>query len=714
LKTEKRRNLPALWVQTSLTLRVEEALSVMRFAVDIGGTFTDLIVEGDDGVLSLRKSPSTPGDPAQGVLDVLGLAAEDMGLSTPDLLARGESLIHGTTRAINAILTQTAARTAYLTTRGHRDVLVIREGGREKFNLHEEYPDPYIPRRLTFEITERIGSQGEVVVPLDEAQTIEVIHELSNLSIEAVAVCLLWSIENPQHELRIGELLDEYLPGIPYTLSHRLNPCMREYRRGSSAAIDASLKPIMSQYLRNLDRRLRAAGFTGRLLVITSGGGVMDLDDVAETPIQLINSGPAMAPVAGRYYGRADAGAETVLVADTGGTSYDVGLVRRGTIPFTRETWLGAEWTGHITGFPSIDVRSIGAGGGSIAWVDDGGLIHVGPRSAGAVPGPACYAKGGTEPTVTDAGVVLGYLDPEYFLGGAMRLDVRRAERAINAYVGRKLNLTAQDAASGIMQVVTEKMVQLIEELSINQGVDPRTAVLVGGGGAAGLNSVAIARRLGTPKVIIPETGAALSAFGGLLSPLSAEYSTTFMTSSEEFAYDGANRVLASLLQRCREFIEGPGANANDSTVHLAAEMRYPNQVWELEVPLRVTKFSGPDDVEQLRQDLHAAKQEIYGSSNPNAAAVIVTWRARVRCALRDREVGRLHSNGAQPSANSIRRVFFQQTGSIDSPVCRFETLRQGEQLVGPAIVESAVTTVVLDPGAVAERTPTGSLLITP
>lgn len=686
----------------------------MRFAIDVGGTFTDLIVEADDGQLWLRKSSTTPADPAQGVLDVLDAAAHDMGMGRRDLLARGEFLIHGTTRAINAILTGTTARTAFLTTRGHRDVLLIREGGREKFNLLEDFPDPYIPRRLTFEITERVGSQGEVIVPLDEPGTIETITKLADLDVEAVAVCLLWSIANDAHELRIGELLDQYLPGVPYTLSHQLNPCMREYRRGSSAAIDASLKPIMKDYLHSLDRRLREAGFDGRLLLITSGGGVMDLQHVAEAPIHLIKSGPAMAPVAGKYYGQNDAGTDTVVVADTGGTSYDVSLVRRGMIPSTRETWLGPEWTGHITGFPSIDVRSIGAGGGSIAWVDEGGLLHVGPESAGAVPGPACYGRGGTQPTTTDACLALGYIDPDYFLGGAMKLDVAQAEAAIDEHVGQKLNLTVQQAASAIMQVVTEKMVQLIEELSVNQGVDPRTAVLVGGGGAAGLNSVAIGRRLGTSRVIIPEAGAALSTFGALLSLLSAEYASTFITSSDEFDYEGANAVLESLIRQCHEFIDGPGGGAKDSMIELSAEMRYPTQVWELEVPLRVRSFSTAEEVEQVRQDLHAAKNEVYGSSDPSAPATIVTWRARVSCRLRDKEIGRLRSEPTRPSTNGHRSVYFPQVGLVDAPVRLFETLSLDEQLVGPVIIESPVTTVVVDPGATVERTAIGSLLIVP
>ena len=244
-----------------------------------------------------------------------------------------------------------------------------------------------------------------------------------------MAVCLLWSIVNPVHELRVGELLEQHLPGVPYTLSHALNPSLREYRRASSAAIDASLKPLMTRYLAALEERLRDAGLEGRLLVVTASGGVLDADTMAAAPIHSINSGPAMAPVAGRYYAEREAGATTAVIADTGGTSYDVSLVRRGRIPWTRETWLGRQYESDITGFPSVDVKSIGAGGGSIAWVDDGGLLHVGPESAGADPGPACYARGGVHPTVTDAALVLGYIDPGYFLGGAIALDVQAARQ---------------------------------------------------------------------------------------------------------------------------------------------------------------------------------------------------------------------------------------------------------------------------------------------
>jgi N-methylhydantoinase A len=383
---------------------------------------------------------------------------------------------------------------------------------------------------------------------------------------------------NPLHEDRVGQLLAEHLPEVPHTLSHVLNPILREYRRASSTSIDASLKPLMSRYLGGLSRRLREAGFRGRLLMLTSQGGVMDAEDLTQAPIHAVGSGPSMAPIAGRHFARLDVRADTAIVADTGGTTYDVSLVRRGSIPMTPETWLGQRYLGHILGFPSVDVRSIGAGGGSIAWVDEGGLLHVGPMSAGAVPGPASYAKGGARPTVTDAALVLGYIDPAYFLGGAMKLDVALAEEAVRRDVGGPLGLGLHEAAA-IVRVATENMVGAIEEITINQGIDPRGAVLVGGGGAAGLNSVAIARRLGCTKVVIPELGAALSAAGAIMSDLHAGYRALHYTVTDNFDVAGVNRTLAGLVARCGRFLEGPGTGAAEHAIDIVAEARYRHQI---------------------------------------------------------------------------------------------------------------------------------------
>jgi N-methylhydantoinase A len=673
----------------------------LRVAVDTGGTFTDLVV--DDGrTLHLFKSPTTPKDPVRGVLDVMDVAAERLGLDVAALLGQVELFVHATTHATNAVLTRRTARTALLTTAGHPDVLLFREGGRVRpFDFTRRYPDPYIPRALTFEVLERVGSSGEVVRPLDESAVVEVIAKLASRQIEAVAVCLLWSTMNSGHELRIGELLEQHLPDIPYTLSHLLNPTLREYRRAASAAIDASLKPLMTHYLATLEARLRDAGFAGRLLVVTASGGVLDAQTMARAPIHSINSGPSMAPVAGRYYARRDAGATTAVIADTGGTSYDVGLVRHERIPWTRESWLGRQYESELTGFPSVDVKSVGAGGGSIAWVDDGGLLRVGPLSAGADPGPACYARGGTQPTVTDAAVVLGYIDPDNFLGGAIPLDVQSARLAMENEVAAPLRLTAESAALAVLRLTTEHMVRAIEDITLARGVDPRDAVLVAGGGAAGINAVSIAQRLGCPRVVFPDLGAALSAVGALISDLTAEYGATGRARSDAFDLAGANTILAELMDRCRRFARGPGAGAVATHIELAAEARYPGQVWELEVPLRGTRFDGADDVAVLCTDFHNHHEDVFATCDRGSPIEVVGWRARVQCRLQPETVITASATeGAQQPDAARTACFAGLSGPIETTLRAFAAFAPGDELVGPAIVASPVTTIVIEPGA--------------
>jgi N-methylhydantoinase A len=686
----------------------------LRVAVDTGGTFTDLVLD-EGGTLRLFKSPTTPRDPIRGVLDVLSVAADSLGTDLAELLGRVELFVHGTTHATNAVLTYTTARTAFLTTKGHPDILLFREGGRVRpFDFTRRYPDPYIPRALTFEVPERVGSAGEIVTALDEAATANLIGRLAEREVEAVAVCLLWSTVNPVHELRVGELLEQNLPGVPYTLSHALNPSLREYRRAASAAIDASLKPLMTRYLASLEQRLRDAGLKGRLLVVTASGGVLDAETMAAAPIHSINSGPSMAPVAGRYYADREADATTAVIADTGGTSYDVGLVRHGRIPWTRESWLGRQYESDLTGFPSVDVKSIGAGGGSIAWVDEGGLLRVGPGSAGADPGPACYARGGVHPTVTDAAVVLGYIDPGYFLGGAIALDGHAARQAIERDIGAPLNLTAEDAAIAVLRLATEHMVRAIEDITLGRGIDPRDTVLVAGGGAAGINAVAIAKRLGCARVVLPDLGAALSAVGALISDLTAEYGATFRARSDAFDLVAATAALGELDDRCRRFAEGPGAGAVATRIEFAAEARYPGQVWELEVPLRGPRFETNADVAALAGDFHDHHMDVFATCDRNSPIEVIGWRARVQCQLDEttQVAAAAPSTGAARPAATRLAWFAGHPDPLETTVRSLHAIAVGEELAGPAIVESPVTTIVIEPGARAVGTTGGSLVV--
>lgn len=685
----------------------------LRLSVDIGGTFTDLVVE-EAGELRLFKSPTVPSDPVQGILDVLAMAAAADGVALAELLARVESFSHATTRGLNAVLTGNVARTAFLTTAGHPDVLLLREGGRQKpFDFTVPFPEPYIPRRLTFEVPGRIASDGSELEPVDLAAVAALCRRMRELGVEAVAVCLLWSTIEPAHELAVGEMLARELPGVPVTLSHRLNPSLREYRRASSAAIDASLKPLMSEYIDGLTSRLRAAGLDGRILMVTSVGGVMDAADAALAPIRTINSGPSMAPVAGRAYASAELGADAVIVADAGGTTYDVTLVRRGEIPSTRSAWVGDEGTGHMTGLPSIDVKSVGAGGGSIAWVDAGGLLHVGPQSAGSVPGPACYGRGGTAATVTDAALVLGYLDAASFSNGSMTLDIDAARAAVDRDVAGPLGLSTVAAAHAVLELTTEQMVRAIEEITLQQGIDPGRAVLVGGGGAAGINAVAVARRLGCERLVLPAVGSALAAAGALMSDLTAVYSATVPAITSAFETERVNAALAGLRERCLAFAERVGASRDDVSVTLFAEARYPQQIWELEVPLRAHAFDGDEAVARFAQDFHTTHTEILGISDDRSPVEVVSWGARARVPLRG-ESEMLTARAPRSAEASSREAYVHGRGVVDVPVRPLATIAAGEIVPGPVLLESPFTTIVVADDSTVELGPAGSLIITP
>lgn len=673
----------------------------MRLACDTGGTFTDLLVQDGEGFARMYKASTTPENPIDGVIAALELAAADHGEPLGRFLAAADTFIHGTTHAINAVVTGRTARTALLTTAGHPEVLVLREGGRkDPFEHAVDYPAPFVPRGLTFEITERIDSGGAIVTPLDEAAARATIEHLKELRIEAVACCLLWSISNPEHELRIGSLLDELLPGVPYTLSHAINPSLREYRRAISAALDASLKPTMTRYLGALRSRLADAGFTGRLLVQTSQGGMADAEALSRTPIHSLNSGPALAPVAGRDIARRSGVMGDVIVADTGGTTYDVSLVRGGRLPMTRETWIGPAYVGHMTGFPSVDVKSIGAGGGSIAWLDDAGLLRVGPASAGARPGPACFGRGGIEPTLTDAAVVLGYIDPEYFLGGSMPLSASAAENAIDR-LARPLGVSRQAAALAIHQVATENMVQAILDLTVRQGIDPLDTVLIGGGGAAGLNSDAIGRRLGCSSVIIPSVGAALSAAGGLLSDVKTEARQTFYCSTAAFPMDAVNDLLDRLLERCRSFARSSGVDPEACVVDVSVEARYPNQVWEIDVPLAHSRFADEADLEGVRTAFHGMHRDLFGFDDRDSEVEIVTWCATLHWNPRPSDAPLLLATDARHREIRSRLAWFEgHSEAMEVPVYGLGDLAEEALVRGPALVETPFTTVVIEPGS--------------
>lgn len=686
-----------------------------RISVDTGGTFTDVVVTDTAGRFTIGKALTDRSRAFASIAAGLEVAAEQLGLSAKDLLADTSMFLYGTTRGTNGIVERKIARTAFLTTEGFPDILLLKEGGKaEPHNLRMEYPDPYIPRRYTFEVRERINAEGGVETALDEATLRAMLKTFPGRGIEAVAVCLLWSIANPAHELRVGELIKEVLPGVPFTLSHQINPILREYRRASSTAIDASLKPLMQKYLSDLEADLRAAGYANDILVSTSFGGVMHLTDVVQRPIYLVKSGPAMAPIAGLSYVEAEGLPKDVIVCDAGGTTFDVSLVRDGRVEFSRDTWLGPQWTGDNLGMSSVAVHSIGAGGGSIAWVDSGGLLRVGPQSAGSEPGPACYGRGGQSPTVTDAAVVLGYFDPAHFLGGRMKLDELAARRVITP-IAEALGQSVERAAWAIVAVASENMIQAIKELTINEGIDPSESALIGGGGAGGLNIVPIAQELGCRTVLMPRTAGALSASGMQFSDIITEAGASKLTASDDFDFAGVNRALGDIDARLEEFASRLRARGfHNLEKQYFVEARYRFQVWELDVEVPSGKFEGQPMVDALVEEFHRVHDRVFAVTDVGNAVEFLNWRGRLIAKVNapTLEPGKVLAE-QQAQADRTRQCYFGD-GHLDTAVYLGKKLPAGARVEGPAIIEEDTSTLVVYPGAVAHVSPGGRYIVTP
>jgi N-methylhydantoinase A len=684
----------------------------IKVTCDVGGTFTDVVVSDAEGNVQIGKSLTTPHDLISGLLSAMGRAAEALGLDPQTLLGRTDLFVYSTTHATNAILQSRTARTALLCTEGFPDILVRREGGSmHPYDFSRSYPDPYIPRHLTFEIRERIGADGEIVVPLDLDLARSVIERLRRLEVEAVAIALLWSVANGEHEDRLASLCEELLPGVPVTRSYALNPVMREYRRASCAAIDASLKPLMQDHLKAIEAGLREAGLAGQLVAATSMGGVLPIEHLAHRPIYAAKSGPSLAPVAARLYAQAEFGASEAVVCDTGGTSFDVSLVRDGAPVFTRETWLGELFSGHHTGLASVDVRSIGAGGGSIAWIDSGGLLRVGPDSAGADPGPACYGTGGSRATVTDAACVLGYLDPGRFLGGAMRLDEHAATTVVGD-VGERLNLEPREAAAAILTVAGEHMVGAIREITINQGVDPREVVLVAGGGAAGLNIATIGAALNCGRILIPRTAGALSAVGGQYSEIVYESGASVYTDSAQFDFAALDSAFTAISDSLKEFELTLAAGVRELRRERFIEARYAHQVWTLEVPLGNRELASMEDVDQLVEDFHELHERIFAVRDPGQRVEILQCRGRLVARPFTPGLWSGVASNGNPGGARTRKAYFAEHGQLDVPVLEGGTLPPGSRREGPVLVAEPSTTVVVPPDVTLHTTKLGNYVL--
>ncbi len=684
-----------------------------RVAVDTGGTFTDVVICDSKGKLTVGKSLTTLKRYYKGFKNALDNAATELNLSGDEILRESDVIIYGTTRSTNAMVEGAAAKTALFTTEGFPDILTYRHGGKHTpFVLAFEFPDPYISRQLTFEIPERINAEGGIEKELDEIEAKKIISSLEAKGIESIAVSLLWSIVNPIHEQKIGKIIKEILPSMPYTLSHNLNPIIREFPRTSSTAIDASLKPLMQQHFLDLESDLQKAKFKGELLISVCSGGVMHIKDVIEKPIYTVKSGPAMAPIAGTTYAKADKLGDDIIVVDTGGTTFDVSLIRGGQLKFSRDTWLNGEWTGHLLGLSSVDIRSVGAGGGSIAWIDSGGLLRVGPKSAGAFPGPACYNQGGLEPTVTDAAVALGYIDPDFFLGGRMKLNRDASIEAIKN-ISNNLSMETEQTAFAILTLAGENMIKAIHEITVQDGVNPAESLLVAGGGAAGLNIVPIAKALGCKKILLPRTAGALSACGGQYSNVVAEFSSSYYANSQNFDYQGVQKTLDQISNRLlafQKYLQSQGIKKFSNEYFLGA--RYLNQQWEMEINMPVNQIKNDNDLDLVLNSFHETHFQRYAVKEEGSNIECINWKGRLNAFLDKPDIPYKEKSEKKPEPKRQTDAYFGEGKKMNTPVYIGSELDSGMNITGPAIIEEPTTTIVIYPNSSVMITETLNYLI--
>ncbi|MDP9612573.1 MULTISPECIES: hydantoinase/oxoprolinase family protein [Streptomyces] len=665
----------------------------LRIGVDTGGTFTDVVAYDEGtGTVHVRKVSSTPQDPGLAIVEGVRQILEQIGDRS---MADVSYFAHGTTVGTNALLTGRGVRTAVITTRGFRDLLELGRGRRPRlYDLQADKPAPFASRDLRLEVTERVRHDGRVEVPLDEQDVRAAAKYLREQDVRSVAVCLLYSFLHPRHEERIGEILAEELPGAYVSLSSRVLPEFREYERLSTVATNAYVGPIVADYLAGLRRRLAEQGLAVVPHVTQSNGGIIPFEAAEALPVRMVLSGPSTG-VVGAAAICAVAGHPDIITFDMGGTSSDVSLVQGGEPKVTT----GMELDGRPIRTPMLDIHTVGAGGGSLAWADAGGHLKVGPASAGADPGPACYGEG-TEASVTDANVVLHVLNPTHLLDGRKKIDEGAARAAVERIAAR-VGLGTEETAQGILRVVTANMARAIRVISVQRGYDPRDYTLVPFGGAGPLHASRLARELGMRTVLIPPTPGAQSALGLLMTDVRADFSRTRIQPLDERSAGQLGEVYAELAAEAHAWFDDERIAETDRTVQRTAELRYAGQNYEIPVPVP----DGALDAAAVRGvlDAFAAEHErLYGYSSPEEPVQIVTFRVQGVGAVPKAALRREEPGGEDASAAVVgsREVYLPELGGFTPvPVHRRDRLRPGNRITGPAVVEQMDTTTLLLPG---------------
>ena len=693
-----------------------------RLGIDIGGTFTDAtLIDEDTGEIRIAKVPSTPQDPSVGFLEGTHRILRRNNVAPAEV----SYVVHGATVATNSIIEGKVARTGFITTGGFRDMLEIARQVRPSlYDLQFEKPKPLVPRNLCFGVPERLDAQGQVLTPLDEAAVRRVAEQLRREGVAAVAVCLLHAYANPDHEKRVGEIIEEVFPEAVVSLSSEVAPEFREYFRASTTVINAAIRPVVARYLERIEKRLREEGLAAELLLMQSSGGVFTFAEARRKPVFMVESGPAAGVIAAAYLGN-NLGYEDVIAFDMGGTTAKVGLIRNGEPKVTKDYEVGAaaqagvgshRAAGYPIRTPVIDLVEIGAGGGSIAWVDPGGILRVGPQSAGADPGPACYGKGGTEPTVTDANLVLGRLSPDLFLGGEIELDVEAARQAIERQCADPLGMDAVEAAHGMVEIANAAMVNALRLISIQRGYDPRDFALLAFGGAGPVHANRLAKETGMPTTIIPMSPGTTSALGLLVTDLKHDYSTTMIERIDRLDIAAAESAYREMEARGRATLERENVGPGQMSFQRQVDMRYVGQSHELTPSLPHSPLNAAE-ISRVLEQFHQEHNRAYGFSAPGEPVEFVNLRLTAigritKPRLRELEPRR---GAAEPAAalKATRPVYFAESdGYVDCPIYDRYRLAAGHMLIGPAIVVELDSTTVIHPGYRAEVDRFGNLIL--
>ncbi len=670
-----------------------------RLGIDAGGTFTDFILADRNGDVRIFKALSTPQDPTQAIRNGLKLIEEETGITAQEIVSNADLCINGTTVGLNALIQHTGAKTGLIATRGHEDSIEIRLGHKEDgYRYDPEYPPAtmLVPRYLRRGVAERVISTGAVHTPMNEQDVRDACTHFLREGVEAVAISFVWSVLHPAHELRAAEIVREMMPGVRLTVGSHLYPQVREYTRTSTAVVNAYLSPILSKYVEAVDGYFQSLGAKNPVRYFQSNGGLALGSVVSDQSVYAINSGPASAPQAALYIGE-PWGLKDIITVDMGGTSFDITLTRDGRANVSKNI----DFLRYRIGIPMIQVETLGAGGGSIGWIDSMGLLQMGPQSAGSEPGPACYDQGGEKPTTTDANLVLGYLNPDGLVGGRLPLHIGKAEAAIKAGLADPLKLTVPQAAYGMFTIVNNNMVNAIRRVSVERGYDPRDFVLNCAGGATGAHITALAREMGITRILVSKLASGLCAYGQIISDVKYNYMAPAPVRLEGAAAAARlDTLFAGLETKGIADLARDGFDRDRISIRRSLDMRYVGQVHECTV--NIDPFALDEAaLDQLKAAFHARHEELYTYSEPQSVVEVVNVESAILGQVdRPRRMKLAAGKGADSARNGVRPMIFTADGRRqDTPVYAGAALGAGDTITGPAVIEEITTTVVIEPG---------------